>query len=387
MAAPAADARRQLLLGWLTAALAAVDGRRRMRAALANDAGRESVSLLAVGKAAPAMAQGAADALGARLTRALVVAPDGAIPHALASLPGFECRESGHPEPDERSLAAGEAALAFAAATPAGTRVLLCVSGGASALIEVPAPGVTLADLRALYAEAEGRGLAIGELNARRGHLSSIKAGRLARRFRDARVEGFLISDVPDDDPAIVGSGLLAGCAATLVGKLDDALEAVLRAAQLAGIDAVRRGPRLAGEAADAARHVCHELAIGAAGLQIWGGETVVRLPHSPGRGGRCQHFALAAAEQIAGHAEYLVLAAGTDGRDGRSEDAGAIVDGGTIERALDAGFDARERLAAADSGRVLEATGDLVSTGSTGTNVGDIVLALRMRPASAPPM
>jgi hydroxypyruvate reductase len=387
MAAPAADARRQLLLDWLNAALAAVDGRRRMRAALANDAGRESVSLLAVGKAAPAMAQGAADALGTRLWRALIVAPDGAIPHALAKLPGFECHESGHPQPDERSLAAGEAALAFAAATPPGSRVLLCVSGGASALIEAPAPGVTLADLHALYAEAEQQGLAIGELNARRGRLSRIKAGRLPGWFRDCKVEGFLISDVPDDDPAVVGSGLLAGCPATLVGNLDDALEAVLRTAQLAGLYALRREPRLAGEAANAARHICHELAIGSAELQIWGGETVVRLPASPGRGGRCQHFALAAAEQIAGHAEYLVLAAGTDGRDGRSEDAGAIVDGSTIDRALDAGFDVRERLAAADSGRVLEATGDLISTGNTGTNVGDVVLALRMQPASVLPM
>ncbi len=387
MAVPAADARRQLLLDCLNAALAAVDGRRRMRAALANDAGQGSVSLLAVGKAAPAMAQGAADALGARLTRALVVAPDGAIPHALAGAPGFDCRESGHPEPDDRSLAAGEAALAFAAATVPGSRVLLCVSGGASALIEAPAAGVTLADLRALYVEAESRGLAIGELNERRGRLSRIKAGRLPACFHHAAVEGYLISDVPDDDPAVVGSGLLVGCPVTLVGNLDDALDAVLRAARLAGLDAVRREPRLAGEAATAARHVCHELAIGSADLLVWGGETVVRLPPAPGRGGRCQHLALAAAERIAGHTDYLVLAAGTDGRDGRSEDAGAIVDGGTIERALDAGLDVRQRLAAADSGRVLEATGDLVSTGYTGTNVGDIVLALRMQPASSPPM
>lgn len=387
MAAQAMDARRQLLLDWLHAALAAVDGRRRVRAALANDAGRGPVSLLAVGKAAPAMAQGAVDALGARLTRALVVAPDGALPHALAGLPGFDCRETGHPEPDERSLAAGEAALAFAAATPPGGRVLLCVSGGASALIDVPAPGVTLANLRALYAEAEVQGLAIRDLNARRSRLSRIKAGRLPGYFRDCTIEGFLISDVPDDDPAVVGSGLLAGCPVTLVGNLDDALEAVLRAARLAGLAAQRREPRLAGEAATAARHVCHELAISSADLQVWGGETVVRLPPTPGRGGRCQHFALAAAEQIAAHAEFLVLAAGTDGRDGRSEDAGAIVDGGTIERALDAGLDASERLAAADSGSVLEATGDLVSTGATGTNVGDIVLALRMPPAPSPPM
>ena len=387
MPGPAADTRRELLLAWLSSALAAVDGRRRVRAALANDDDAGPVSLLAVGKAAAAMAQGAADALGTRLARGLVIATDGGIPPALSSIPGFDCREAGHPVPDERSLAAGDAALAFAQATPRGSRVLLCVSGGASALIEVPAPGVTLAQLRDLYALSESQGIDIEELNARRGRLSRIKAGQLPRYFGGARVEGLMISDVPRDDPAVVGSGLLAGCPVTLVGSLDDAIEAVLRAARQAGVDASRREPRLAGEATTAARHVCHELAIGSASLQVWGGETVVRLPAKPGRGGRCQHFALEAANHIIGHADFLILAAGTDGRDGTSEDAGAIVDGGTIERAIDAGFDVNARLAAADSGAVLEATGDLISTGDTGTNVGDIVLALRLAPSREPPM
>jgi hydroxypyruvate reductase len=387
MAGPAADSRRVLLLDWLNAALAAVDGRRRVRAALANDPAGGTVSLLAAGKAAASMALGAHDALGTRLSRALVIAPDGAIPHELASLPGFDCREAGHPAPDERSLAAGEAALAFAAQTPAGSRVVLCVSGGASALIEVPAAGVTLAELRELHALSETSGMDIEALNARRGRLSRIKAGRLPSLFAGCAVEGLMISDVPRDDPAVVGSGLLAGTKVTLVGSLDDAVEAVLRAARQAGIVAIRREPRLAGDAAAAARHVCHELAIGSAGLQVWGGETVVRLPATHGRGGRCQHFALAAAQHIAGHADLLVLAAGTDGRDGQSEDAGAIVDGGTMERAADAGFDVSAALAAADSGVVLEATGDLVCTGDTGTNVGDIVLALRLAPAPEHPM
>ena len=387
MTGQAADSRRALLLDCLNAALAAVDGRRRVRAALANDPVSGPVSLLAVGKAAASMALGARDALRARLSRALVVAPDGGIPHALAALPGFDCREAGHPAPDERSLAAGDAALAFAAATPAGSRVLLCVSGGASALLEVPAAGVTLAHLRELHTLSETSGMDIEELNARRGRLSRIKAGRLPRLFAGCAVEGLMISDVPRDDPALVGSGLLAGVKVTLVGSLDDALDAVLRAARQAGITAVRREPRLAGEAAVAARHVCHELALGSVGLQAWGGETVVRLPATPGRGGRCQHLALEAAKYIAGHAEYLVLAAGTDGRDGRSEDAGASVDGATIPRASLAGFNVDVSLAAADSGVVLEATGDLVCTGDTGTNVGDIVLALRLAPASGRPM
>jgi hydroxypyruvate reductase len=383
MTAEAADSRRALLLDWLNAALAAVDGRRRVRAALANDPESGPVSLLAVGKAAASMALGAHDALGTRLSRALVVAPDGGIPHALASMPHFDCREAGHPAPDERSLAAGDAALDFAAATPAGSRLLLCVSGGASALLEVPAAGVTLSQLRELHALSETSAMDIEELNARRGRLSRIKAGGLPGLFAGCAVEGLMISDVPRDDPAVVGSGLLGGVNVTLVGSLDDALEAVLRAARQSGIVAIRREPRLAGEAAAAARHVCHELALGPPGLQAWGGETVVRLPATPGRGGRCQHLALESAKHIAGHAEFLVLAAGTDGRDGRSEDAGAIVDGGTIARATGAGFNVDASLAAADSGAVLEATGDLVCTGDTGTNVGDIVLALRLAPVS----
>jgi hydroxypyruvate reductase len=169
-------------------------------------------------------------------------------------------------------------------------------------------------------------------------------------------------------------------CRVTLVGCLDDALDAALRAARTRGLDARLAASRLSGDATSAARTACHEFAVGRSNLQLWGGETVVRLPARPGRGGRCQHFALSAAQQIADHPELVVLAAGTDGRDGASEDAGAIVDGGTIARAGDAGYDAAKCLEAADSGSLLEATGDLIYTGPTGTNVGDLVMALRLK-------
>jgi hydroxypyruvate reductase len=193
-----------------------------------------------------------------------------------------------------------------------------------------------------------------------------------------------MISDVPRDDPAVLASGLLAapGLAPRLVGSLGDALEAVSRVALARGLTPLRAADRLAGDAEDAARRICHELAVGTADLLIYGGETVVRLPARPGRGGRCQHLAVAAARCIAGHPEYLLLAAGTDGRDGLSDDAGAIVDGATEERALDAGLDLAAALAAADTGALLEETADLIHTGPTGTNVGDIVLALRSPPA-----
>ncbi len=383
------DPRRSLLLDLYHMALAAVDGRVRMRAALAGDLGNEAVSAFAVGKAAASMMLGAAEALGSRLERGLVVAPEGAIPQELADLPGMRCLEAGHPRPDERSLEAGRALAEFATGTPETSRVLLLVSGGASSLLEIPAPGVELADLRALYDRSLSENLDIESLNARRTALSSVKGGRLRGMFRGAPVEAFMISDVPRDDPAVLGSGLLAspGLRSRLVGSLDDALNALLRGAEARGLTAHRAIDRLQGDAESAARRICHDLEVGGSELLIYGGETVVRLPEHPGRGGRCQHLAVAAARCIAGHPEYLLLAAGSDGQDGASGDAGAIVDGETVERAADCGMDLAAALAAADTGRLLEATGDLVYTGPTGTNVGDIVLALRLQPANSSPM
>lgn len=386
MAGAGPDPRRSLLLQLFHAALGAVDGRRRVRAALAADATAGPVAALAVGKAAAAMMQGALDAFGGRIERGLVVAPDDGSADAFAGQAAIRCLAGSHPLPDERSLAAGEAMLAFAAGTPPGSRVLLLVSGGASALAEAPAAGVTLAALRELTAQALAEGADIETLNARRRALSRLKGGRLVQQFRDCDVHGLLISDVPRDDPAVAASGLLASprCRVTVVARITDALEAAQRAARAHGLDAVVAAARLAGPAEQAARRICHELATIPQPLLIAGGETVVRLPARAGRGGRCQHLALAAARLIAGHPEHLLLAAGTDGRDGASDDAGAIVDGDTAARIEDAGHDVAAGLAAADSGTLLEAAGDLLYTGATGTNVGDIVLALRQPPAPA---
>jgi hydroxypyruvate reductase len=381
---PIYDPRRELLLELFQVALAAVDGRRRVRAELAGREAPDPVSAFAVGKAAASMMLGAMDALGPRLERGLVVAPDGAIPPALANRSGMLALEAGHPRPDERSLAAGAALLAFAAATPPGRRVLLLVSGGASALLEVPAPGVGLADLGALFERSLREGFDIEHLNRERIALSRVKGGRLAGLFEGAAIEALMISDVPRDDPVVLASGLLdtPGLERRLVGSIEEALAAVERAAVQHGLHVARGTERLAGDAEAAARRICHELAVGQADLHIHGGETVVRLPERPGRGGRCQHLAVAAARHLAGHFDYLLLAAGTDGRDGASEDAGAIVDGDTIGRAESNDMDPATALSAADTGPFLEATGDLVHTGPTGTNVGDIVLALRQAPA-----
>jgi hydroxypyruvate reductase len=153
------------------------------------------------------------------------------------------------------------------------------------------------------------------------------------------------------------------------------------RAADQQGLSARRLTPPAAGDAVQAASRFAHELALCTADLLVWGGETHVNLPPAPGRGGRNQHFALATAQLIAGHTDLVVLAAGTDGTDGNSADAGAIVDGGTVARGAAEGLDAALAVAGADSGSFLEASGDLLHTGPTGTNVGDVVLGLRRAP------
>ncbi len=403
------DPRRVLLLEFYRRGLEAVDGRRRMRAALA---GREPgpVHVLAAGKAAAAMALGALDALGAHVLRALVVSRADYFDPLLERHPDIRCMQGGHPLPDSRSLEAGAAALEFAAATPPGARVLLLVSGGASSLLEVLPPGLTLSQLRQVNEWAMTHGVEIDALNRARRTLSGLKDGRLVAAFDHCRTEGYFISDVPGDDPAVVGSGLLAPATGPVdltglpdwiarlagrmrlppgraagqlecVGRVEDALAAVERAAVGCGLSVALLHGRLRGDAVAAAVSFAHGLAMGSSELLVGGGETTVRLPEHPGRGGRNQHLALAAARQLAGYPDLLMLAAGTDGSDGNTDDAGALVDGDTVARGAEAGMDASACLEGADSGTFLEATGDLVHTGATGTNVGDLVLGLRREP------
>lgn len=406
---PAAAPRRSFLLALFEAALAAVNGRRRMREALAGGS-PDDVWVLAVGKAAGAMTLGTLDALGPAVRRALVVSRAGHFDAGLRGRAGVRCMTAGHPLPDEGSLAAGAAALAMAREAPAGQRVLLLVSGGASSLMEVLPAGVTLAALRKFNAWASASGLDIAAMNALRRSLSLVKGGRLLAAFAHCRSAGYFISDVPGDDPAVVGPGLLAAtpvvAAAPLppqlpdwlppllarappaaadgrrvpmqcVGNLAEALDAARAGAAAAGCPVTVHGARLQGDAIDAASAVCRAVRQGAPGVHLLGGETTVRLPPTPGRGGRNQHLALCAARQLDGDSQVALLACGTDGTDGSTDDAGAIVDGGTLRRGRDGGCDAVQCLAAADSGRFLEASGDLVHTGPTGTNVGDLLIAL----------
>jgi hydroxypyruvate reductase len=390
------DPRRQLLLELLQAGLAAVDGRRRTAdtlKALIPIATPVRYHVAAVGKAASAMALGAHDALGDGILRTLVIAKDGHLEAGVRNLPGAEVIESSHPMPDERSLAAGQRLVEFVAQMPAQVMPVLLISGGASSLVEVLAPGATLQDLRTLNATGLASGEDIAALNARRRSISVLKGGGLTAHLKGRAALALFVSDVPGDDPAVIGSGILGPVPAAAAGpddrvtrriiaRIEDAMQAV--SARAADLRTWISDARFAGDAERLAVRLTHELYLSGAQVCIWGGESVVRLPPNPGRGGRNQHLALAAARLIAGEEDLLFLAAGTDGTDGPTADAGALVDGETCARVTVAGLDVERSLLAADSQSALAAAGDLVHTGPTGTNVGDLAVGLKLSTAQA---
>ncbi len=327
---------------------------------------------------------GARDALGSRLERGLVIVPDGDPYAARAAAAGAEVLHAAHPVPDSRSVAAGARLLEAVASLPAGVQPLFLVSGGSSSLVELPRAGVTLDDVRAAGAAGLAAGLPIGDLNRRRASLSQLKGGGLTQALGARSALALFISDVPDDDTGVIGSGLLAAQPGDrverhIVASIAHALEAVEAEAGRLGLAVARQPERLAGEAAEQGHRLADALVAGPAGLLLAGGETTVTLPPNPGRGGRNQQLALAAALRLAGRTDSTLLACGTDGIDGASGDAGAVVDGGSCARIREAGLDPQRKLAQADAGIALEAAGDLVHTGPTGTNVCDIVMGLKL--------
>ncbi len=390
-----AEPRRRILLELLRAALAAADGRSCTLQALRSERLRNRIEraspfwIAAVGKAASTMALGASDALGAALERVLLITKDGHVDADARQLPRLEAWESAHPVPDQRSLDAGARLMRFVEEMPAEVQPLFLVSGGASSLVEVLVPGTSLDDLQQLNREGLSGGLPIDVLNARRRGISRIKGGQLSARLADRGAIALFISDVPGDDPAVIGSGLLGPAPAAaadpieriVVASMAKALEAVRARA---GALSVHIEPKFFGGPTERlAVRFAHELALSASPLCVWGGESALELPRSPGRGGRNQHLALAAARLIAGH-DLFLLAAGTDGTDGPTADAGAVVDGNTCARVASVGLDVDDCLRRADSGAALAAAGDLVHTGPTGTNVGDLVVGLKLSEADA---
>jgi hydroxypyruvate reductase len=381
--------------------------------------------ILAAGKAAGAMTEIAErhylDERGlapARLSGLAATRPGYARPTRI-----LDMIESGHPVPDAQSLAAAERALALASGAAPDDLVLALMSGGASANWVAPAAGLTLAEKQQVNRALLKSGAAIGEINAVRKHLSRIKGGRLAERAFPAQLVTLAISDVPGDDPAIIGSGPTVPDPTTLedaeaiaarfaielsepvrealrdpknespkpgqppfartsfqiIARPADALDAAAAAVRHRGYDCVLLGDQIEGEAREiAAAHarLARELKErGRHAVILSGGELTVTLK-GKGRGGPNQEYGLAIAIALAGTPGIAAVAGDTDGTDGGSgaadDPAGAFIDETTLTRAYDRGLDPAAFLADNDSTGFFERLGDLLRPGPTYTNVND---------------
>lgn len=397
------------LLAAYRAGIAAVDGRRAVAEHLkARPLSAGAVSVVALGKAAAGMLQGALEVLGPRTERALVVTREG-YGAGLPTDPRIRLMESAHPLPDERSIAAGRALVEFIGGLPRDRQLLVLISGGASSLVELPVAGLDAGGLAAINRRLLAEGHDIGTINSVRKALSRIKGGRLARWISPRPTRVLAISDVPGNDPATIGSGLLAadGGARTVpeslrpllapyaalaepaptpgdpvLARIETDIVADNACARRAAADCLQqRGYAvecsnvfLDGDVETVADTVVRRLGPGADGRAVvWGGEPTVRLPENPGRGGRMQALAATVAWRLRGVGGWALCAAGTDGADGATEHAGAMVDGGTARRAHPHALDAC--CAEADTAACLEQAGDVVDTGPTGTNVMDLVI------------
>jgi len=374
---------RHSLLELFDAGLRAVDGRACVARYLRGADLPAPIAVFAVGKAASAMALGARDVLAGRIVQLGVITKVG---HSAPELYGDNIWqvESPHPVPDVRSLSHGEALETAVRELSPDVFPLFLVSGGSSSLVEALRDGVSLEDLFALNVEGLASGWDIATLNRKRAALSRIKGGGIARLLGERRALALFVSDVPGDDPDVIGSGLLGrGGAADrverrVVASVDTAVDAVVQAATARGLGLETRAGRFDGAAADVAQEFVAALRATAANGLAWGGESTVKLPVKTGRGGRNTHLALAAARLLKRGEALTILAAGTDGTDGPTDDAGAIIDAGTVERAELAGCDVARAFREFDSGLALELSEDLVHTGPTGTNVGDLLIGIK---------
>lgn len=382
------------------------------------------VLVLGCGKAGGAMARAVESLVGDRLAGGLVVVKDG---YRVATR-RIELVEAGHPIPDARGEAAAARLLELARSAGRDDLVLVLISGGGSALTPAPVPPVTLEEKQRLTRLLLRAGATIGELNAVRKHLSRFKGGQLARAAFPATVVTLALSDVIGDPLDVIASGptapdptTFADALAVLEGRgvrgevpasVRARLEAGTRGAAMetpkpgdpifervtnvvignnaliagaAVASAGRLGYRphlltrsLEGEARDVARDlVARARRLEPPACLIAGGETTVTV-RGGGRGGRCQEFALAAALEIAGEPGLTVLAAGTDGTDGPTDAAGAVVDGDSVDRGTALDRDAARALDDNDANGFLRATGDLLVSGPTNTNLLDLYIVLR---------
>ncbi len=370
------------------------------------------IKLVAAGKAAWQMAKAASNYLGERLEQGIVITKYG---HVQGELPRIRCCEAGHPVPDEGSFDAARKALALTENLTKDDTVLFLLSGGGSALFELPL--IPAEELQDVTRQLLACGADIVEINTLRKRLSAVKGGRFAQHCAPAKVFSIILSDILGDPPDMIASGptcpdsstcadameivrrydlslreetkqllmvetpkALANARWMITGSVRELCDAAARSCRKLGYEPFFLTDRLCCQAREAGSVMASILRTHAGDGKklafLAGGETVVRLTGS-GKGGRNQELALAAAEGISGLSNAALFSVGSDGTDGPTDAAGGFVDGATRQRLLEEGIHIDQVLLNNDAYHALQRTDGLIFTGPTGTNVNDVTVGL----------
>ena len=389
-----------------------------VKEALADQIEGEAIVLVAIGKAAWRMADATYESLGNRISRGCVITKDG---HSMGPIGTLEIFESAHPVPEQRNFDAAKRAVSMISGLTDKDTVLFLISGGGSALFELPADGISLEDIADMTSQLLACGANIVEINTLRKRVSLVKGGRFAQSCAPARVRSIVLSDVLGDRLDSIASGpaypdsstcedafaivhkyglkfpqnIVEKLSIETPKKLDNVVtritgsgfvlcEAAQRFLTEKGFITTLLATTLDCEASEAGAFFA-SLAREAVRTRlnrtspvafIAGGETVVKIK-GKGKGGRCQEMALAAALGIQGLEGVTFTAVGSDGTDGPTDAAGGVVDGDTARRILGYGLNPHAMLNDNDAYQALKAAGDLFITGPTGTNVNDLFFVL----------
>ncbi|ACM23345.1 glycerate kinase [Thermotoga sp. RQ7] len=382
------------------------------------DLNLQDVFLVSVGKAAWRMAKAAFDVLNGKIRKGIVITKYG---HSEGPIDDFEIYEAGHPIPDENTMRATRRVMEIVEELNEKDTVLFLLSGGGSALFELPMEGVSLEELQKITDSLLKSGANIEEINTVRKHLSQVKGGRFAEKIFPARVVTLVLSDVLGDRIDVVASGPTSPDASTseeairileryrisvsnevkkallketpkhlsnveihVLGNVQKVCEAAKKIATEKGFNSEILTTTLDCEAKEAGRFIAsimkeikfRDRPLEKPAAVIFGGETVVHVKGN-GLGGRNQELALSAAIALEGVEGVVLCSVGTDGTDGPTDAAGGIVDGRTAKILKEMGEDPVEYLENNDSYNALKKAGALLKTGPTGTNVNDLIIGL----------
>ncbi len=369
---------RDQLISIFNAGIAAVSGKASVINAFKQLPDLKPDCIIAVGKAASSMCLGALAVFGDSVP-ALVVTKYHHSDPTLCTKPNVTLIEAAHPIPDDNSLNAGKKILGTVSTLTGNSTLVLLISGGASAVAECLSEDITLSELQNLTNQMIASGLSINAINKKRKEVSLIKDGRLLENFNGKEVIVFAISDVEGDSISTIGAGIgdinrthvkaevniIASNAIARNASATEALELNLAVKQ--NIET------LYDDVFSLSKKIGTFIRNSEKGLYLWGGEPTIQLPENPKNGGRNQSLALALAKEIKGTNNITILVAGTDGTDGPTRAAGAIVNGFTFRHE----GNAQAALDSANAGDYLNEVGDLLITGPTGTNVMDLLIAL----------